>query len=47
MVSDHMIADMKADKKLSPIITELFLRDRKLNISLVLYRSLISMCLKL
>ena len=31
-----MMADMEAYKKLSPIITELFLREIKLNISLVL-----------
>ena len=30
-----MIADMESNKKLSPIIIELFLRRRKLNISLV------------
>ena len=30
-----MIADMEANTKLSPIITELFLRDKKLIISLV------------
>ena len=30
-----MRADMKSDKKLSPIVTELFLRGRELNISLV------------
>ena len=29
-----MIADMIANKKLSPIVTELFIRGRKLNISL-------------
>ena len=34
-VFDDMIADMKSNKKLSPIITEFFLRGRKLNISLV------------
>ena len=28
------IADMEANKKLSPIVTKLFIRDRKLNISL-------------
>ena len=33
---DDMIADMESIKKLSPIVTELFLRGRKLNISLVL-----------
>ena len=32
---DDMIADMETNKKLSPIVTELFLRGRKLNISLV------------
>ena len=35
IVFDDMIADMKSNKKLSPIVTELFLRGRKLNISLV------------
>ena len=30
-----MIADIKSNKKVSPIVTELFLRERKLNISLV------------
>ena len=29
-----MIADMLSNKKLNPIVTELFIRDRKLNISL-------------
>ena len=32
---DDMMADMKSNKKLSPIVTELFLRGRKLNISLI------------
>ena len=32
---DNIIADMEANKKLSPVITKLFLRGRKLNISLV------------
>ena len=31
---DDMIADVEAYKKLSPIVTKLFLRGRKLNISL-------------
>ena len=30
-----MIADMLSSKKLNPIVTELFIRDRKLNTSLV------------
>ena len=32
---DDMIADMINNKKLNSIVTELFIRDRKLNISLV------------
>ena len=32
---NHMIADMIRNKKLNPIVNELFIRDRKLNISLV------------
>ena len=32
---DNMIANMESNKKLYPIVTELFLRARKLNISLV------------
>ena len=32
---DDIIANMESNKKLSPIVTELFLRGRKLNISLV------------
>ena len=35
MVFDDMIADMLSNKKLNPIVTELFIRGRKLNISLV------------
>ena len=34
IVSDDMIADMIYNKKLNSIITELFIRGRKLNISL-------------
>ena len=30
-----MIADMLSNKKLNPIVTELFIRGRKLNISVV------------
>ena len=37
IVFDDMIADMESTKKLSPIVTELFLRGRKLNISLCFY----------
>ena len=43
IVFDYMIADMKSNKKLSPIATELLLRVRHL----FLYQNLISNCLKL
>ena len=36
IVSDDIIADMLSNKKLNPIVAELFIRDRKLNISLAL-----------
>ena len=35
VVFDDMITDMESNKKLSPTVTELFLRGRKLNISIV------------
>ena len=35
IVFDEMIADMLSNKKLNPIVTELFIRRRKLNIYLV------------
>ena len=35
IVFDDMIADMRSNKKLNLIVTELFVRGRKLNISLV------------
>ena len=35
IVFDDMIADMLSNKKLNPIVTELFIRGRKRNISLV------------
>ena len=35
LVFHAMMADMESNKKLSPKVTELFLRGRKLNISLV------------
>ena len=35
IIFDDMVADMFSNKKLNPIVTELFLRGRKLNISLV------------
>ena len=35
IVFDDMIADMINNKKLNPIVSELFIRGRKLNISIV------------
>ena len=35
IVSDDVIADMLSNKKLNPIVTELFIRGRKLNIYFV------------
>ena len=46
IVFDDMIADnnnMISNKKLNPIVTELLIRGRKLNISLVLSHKLISL----
>ena len=34
IIFDDMIADMHSNKKLNPILIELFIRGRKLNISL-------------
>ena len=42
-----MIADMLSNKKLNPIVTESFIRGRKLNISLFLLCNLILMCQKI
>ena len=36
IVSDDTIADIFGNKNINPIITELFIRDSKLNISLLL-----------
>ena len=38
IVLDDMIADMLSNKKLNPILRELFIRRRRLNISLVFIR---------
>ena len=35
IVFDNMTANMKVSKKLSSIVTELFLKERKLNLSFV------------
>ena len=34
IVFDDMIADTVNNRKLNPVVTELFIRDRKLNISI-------------
>ena len=39
IVFDDMIADMINNKKLNPVVTELFIRDRKLNISIAFISS--------
>ena len=41
IVFDDMIADMISNKKLNSIVTELFIRCRKLNISLIFISSLV------
>ena len=41
IVFDDMIADMINNKKLNSIVTELFIRRRKLNISLCIYYAII------
>ena len=35
IVSDNMTADMLNNKKANPVVTELFIRSRKLNISFI------------
>ena len=44
IVFDDMIADMINNKKLNPIVTEMFLRGRKRNISVVFITQLILKC---
>ena len=41
IVFDDMIVDMLSSKKINPRVTEVFIRGRKLNISLVLLQNLI------
>ena len=41
IVFSDMIVDMLSNKKLNPVVTELFIRSRKLNISLFLLPNLI------
>ena len=42
-----MIVDMLSNKKLNPVVTELFIRGRKLNISLIFLYCLILLYQKL
>ena len=41
-----MIADMLSNKKLNPIVIELFIRDGKLNIFLIFYHAILFCCTK-
>ena len=47
IVFDDMIADMLSNKKVNPIVTKLFIRGRKLNISLILLHNLVLLCQKI
>ena len=47
IVYDDMITDVESNKKLSPIVTKLFLSGRKLILHLNLYHNFFSKCLKL
>ena len=47
IVFDDMIADMLSNEKFNPIVTELFIRGRKVNISLVLLCNRILPCQKI
>ena len=41
IVFENLITDIFSDKKLNPIVTELFVKDRKLSLSLVFINNLI------
>ena len=47
IVFDDVIADMLRNKKLNPTVIELFIRGRKLNISLFFMTNLIFLCRKI
>ena len=47
IVFDDMIADKISNDKLNPIVTELFIRGRKLNISIVFITESILKCQKM
>ena len=46
IVFDNMIADMFSDKKLNPIVTELFITRRKLNNFSCFYYAILFYCTK-
>ena len=46
IIFDDMIADRLSNKKLNPIVTQLFIRGRKLNISLFLLHNPFLLCQK-
>ena len=46
IVFDDMIADIMSNKKFQAIIKELFIRCRKLNISLIFYHTVLFLCSK-
>ena len=46
MVCDDILADMVGNKNLNPIVTELFIRGRKLNISIFSILQSYSKCVK-
>ena len=41
IIFDDTIADMTNNKKLNPVMTELFLRGRRLNVYIVFYNTII------
>ena len=47
IVFDDVIADMLSNKKSNPIVTELFIRGRKLNIYLFFYWAILFCCFKI
>ena len=47
IVFDDIIADMLNNKRRNPVVTELFIKDIELNISLVLSRNFISLFQKI
>ena len=46
IVFDDLIADMLINKKLNPKVTDLFIRKRKLNISLVFVNTILCFCIE-